>query len=87
MAKKYADYILQRNKSFKRKAHNEALEQLKSRKETIGRKNVSQKEKKIHWRSSIKEARKHWKKIKERARQVEAEEKEKFEVERRERTP
>ena len=28
-AKKYADYILQRNNSFKRKANNEALEELK----------------------------------------------------------
>lgn len=42
-AKKYADYILQRNESFKRKAENKALEQLKA---AIGRKAVRWQEKK-----------------------------------------
>ena len=43
-AKKYADYILQRNESFKRKAENEVVEQ---KQKTIGIKAVGRKEKKI----------------------------------------
>ena len=62
---KNADYILQRNESFKRKAENQAEKQ----KRNNWKKGCWQKRKEdIHWSSSIKEARKQWKKKEKKER-------------------
>lgn len=82
-AKKYADYILQRNDSLKRKAKNEAVEQLKAeRKQLEGCWQKRRHSLEVEHKRGLETLEE---KRKERARQVEAEEKEKLEVERRER--
>ena len=60
-AKKYADYILQINESFKRKANDEALEELKVEKKQLKKGCWLKRKDNNHWWSSIKEATKHWK--------------------------
>ena len=84
-AKKYADYILQRNKSFKRKANNEALEELKVEKKQLKERLLAKKKRQQSLVVEHKRGQETLEnKRKERVRRVEAEKKEKLEVERRE---
>ena len=85
-AKKYADYILQRNESIKRKADNEVLQQLKAEKKQLEERLLAEKKRSHSLEVEHKRRQETLEKErKERARQVEAEEKEKLEVERIER--
>ena len=85
-AKKYADYILQRNESFKRKAENQAVEQLKAEKKQLEERLLAEKKRRHSLEVEHKRGQETMEKErKEIARQVEAEEKERLEVERRER--
>ena len=85
-AKKYADYILQRNESLKRKAENEAVEQLKAEKKQLEERLLAEKKRRHSLEVEHKRGQETLEKErKERARQVETEEKERLEVERRER--
>lgn len=85
-AKKYADYILQRNESLKRKAEIEAVEQLKAEKKQLEERLLAEKKRRHSLEVEHKRGQETLEKErKERARQVETEEKERLEVERRER--